>query len=77
MRNKKAYRNKTDMESMSSPLCHQHGKHTWSLSSPKWQTYLIPPYTYSLQHILGNLLLLEHTLIIFLYANEPFQCIQC
>ena len=37
-------RNKTDMASMLSPLYHQYGKHTWSLSWPKWQTYLASPY---------------------------------
>ena len=41
MRNKKAYRNKTDMESMSSPFCHQHGKHTWSPLLLTWQAYLV------------------------------------
>ena len=34
-------RNKTDMASMSSPLCHQHGKHTWSPLLLTWQAYLV------------------------------------
>ena len=38
-------RNKTDMASMSSPLCHQHGKHTWSLLLLTWQAYLVPNIT--------------------------------
>ena len=34
-------RNKTDMASMSSPVCHQHGKHTWSPLLLTWQAYLV------------------------------------
>ena len=34
-------RNKTDMASMSSPLCHRHDKHTWSPLLLTWQAYLV------------------------------------
>ena len=51
-------RNKTDMASMLSPLYHQYGKHTWSLSWPKWQPYLVHTYIwyglYDINHIICN-----------------------